>query len=255
MGTTVGVDQYLAVSQGYALDDREALVMEHMPQVTIIARRIHSRLPSHYSLDDLISTGVVGLLEAINRYDPSMRIQLRTFAEHRIRGAILDSLRDLDWAPRDTRKKSRQIEAAIHAAKQRLAREPDEEEIARELGIELVDYQQWLGEVKSIEIEPLERLSRDGQDTSLLRFLPDDEGKSPARVVERSELERILTLAIERMPRMERTILTLYYLEELTLAQVSGIVGLHLSRVAELRAQGVLRLRSHLQRVWSRNKR
>ena len=253
MGTTGGVDQYQAASQSFVLD-RDALVMQHMPQVSIIARRIHSRLPSRFSLDDLISTGVVGLLEAINRYDPSMRIQLRTYAEHRIRGAILDSLRDLDWAPRDARKKSRRIEAAIHAAKQRLGREPGEEEIAEQLGIALAEYQQWLGDAQGIELEPLERISRDGQETSLLQFLPDSEDRSPARVVERSELERILALAIERMPKMERTILTLYYFEELTLSEVSQIVGLHLSRVAELRAQGVLRLRSHLQRVWSRSK-
>jgi RNA polymerase sigma factor for flagellar operon FliA len=193
---------------------------------------------------------VVGLLEAIDRYDPSMRIQLSTFAEHRIRGAILDSLRDLDWAPRDTRRKARQIEAAIHAAKQRLSREPEADEIAAELGISLADYQQWLNAVQGTELEPLDYVSRDGEETSLLKFLPTDDEDSPARVVERSELERILTLAIERMPKIERTILSLYYFEELTLAQISRVVGLHLSRVAELRVQAVLRLRSHLQRVW-----
>lgn len=235
--------------------DREALVMQHLVQVSAIAKRIHSRLPSYCSLDDLISTGVVGLLEAIDRYDPSMSVQLNTYAEHRIRGAILDSLRDLDWAPRDTRRKARQIQTAIHTASQRLGHEPAEEEIAFELGIELREYQQWLSATDGLELEPLEYVARDGQQGSLLKFLPDDEDRSPARVVERSELERILTRAIERMPKMERTILSLYYFEELTLNQIARIINLHRSRVAELRNQGVLRLRSHLQRVWlSRSK-
>src|SRR5581483_6586210 len=103
--TTSRVEQYLTTSQGYVLD-RDALIMQHLPQVRMIARRIHSRLPQYFSLDDLISTGVVGLLEAIDRYDPTKHAQLNTFAEHRIRGAILDSLRGLDWAPRDTRKRA-----------------------------------------------------------------------------------------------------------------------------------------------------
>src|SRR2546423_212940 len=121
MATNAGVEQYLLSSPDYVAQ-RDELIMQHMPQVIIIARRIHSRLPQHFNLDDLISTGVIGLLEAVDRYDPSMRIQLNTYAEHRIRGAILDSLRSSDWAPREMRKRARQIEAAIHAAKQRLIR-------------------------------------------------------------------------------------------------------------------------------------
>ena len=242
------IEQYTCDSE-YAVR-RELLVMQHLPQVTIIARRIHSRLPAHYSLDDLVSAGIVGLLEAIDRYDESMKTQLSTFAEHRIRGAILDSLREIDWAPRDARKKARDIEAAIHTAQQRLGREPEEEEIAAQLGMALAEYQKLLSGVQGMELEPLDYVSRGGENSSLLNFLPNN-SDSPARLLERAELERILTLAIERMPKIERTILTLYYFEELTLSQISRIVTLHLSRVAELRVQGVLRLRSHLQRVWA----
>jgi len=230
---------------------RDALVMQHLPQVRLIARRIHERLPSYISLDDLVSTGVVGLLAAIDNFDESHNVQLKTYAERRIRGAIMDSLRDLDWAPRDTRKKSKVIEAAIHKSKQRLGREPSEEEIAAELGISQEEYQHWLSDIQAIDLQALEYVNSDGHRSDLLRVLPDNQENWPSHLLERAELERILALAIERMPKMERTVLNLYYFEELSLAEISKVVKLHLSRVAQLRVQAVLRLRSHLQRVWT----
>jgi RNA polymerase sigma factor for flagellar operon FliA len=233
-----------------AAREREALVMQHLPQVRLIAKRIHDRLPDYVSLDDLISSGVVGLLAAIDHFDPSLNVQLNTYAERKIRGAILDGLREMDWAPRETRKKSRLIEAAIHRAKQRYGRDPLEEEIAGELGIELAEYQKWLAEVQSIELERLEFAPGDNPGMDLLNFISDDPEQLPSHVVERSELERILGLAIERMPKMERTVLSLYYYEELNLREIAEVVGMHLSRIAQLRAQGILRLRSHIERVW-----
>jgi RNA polymerase sigma factor for flagellar operon FliA len=230
---------------------REALVLQHLPQVRLIARRIHNRLPPHIALDDLISAGVVGLIEAIDNFDPSLNVQLKTYAERRIQGAILDSLRGLDWAPRETRKKARLIEVAIHQVKQRLGREPSEEEIASELRVPPAEYQQWLSGIQAINLERLESVSPDGEECSMLRFLSDDEENWPSHLVERAELERILALAIERMSKLERTILNLYYYEEMNLSEISKIVGLHLSRVAQLRVQAILRLRSHLRRVWS----
>src|ERR1019366_3136827 len=131
---------------------RDALVLEHLPQVRIIAGRIHGRLPDSVLLDDLVSTGVIGLLAAIDNFDPSHNVRLKTYAEHRIHGAIMDSLRDMDWRSRDTRKRSKRIEAAIHRTKQALGREPSEEEIAAEIGIALGEYHAWLLEVQSVEI-------------------------------------------------------------------------------------------------------
>ena len=229
---------------------RETLVLQHLPQVRLIARRIHERLPSYISLDDLISAGVLGLLAAVDNFDETLNVQLKTYAERRIRGAIMDSLRELDWAPRETRKRSKTIESAIHKSKQRLGREPSEDEIAVELNISIEEYQRWLSDIQAIDLQPLESASSDGRQFDVLRMVPDTGEDWPSRVVERSELERILTLAIERMPKLERTVLNLYYFEELSLAEISKIVKLHLSRVAQLRVQGVLRLRSHLQRVW-----
>jgi RNA polymerase sigma factor for flagellar operon FliA len=135
--------------------------------------------------------------------------------------------------------------------KQRLGREPTEEEIASELHIPQAEYRQWLGGIQAINLERLECIFTDGQEYSMLRFISDDEENWPSHLVERAELERILALAIERMSKLERTILNLYYYEELNLGEISKIVGLHLSRVAQLRVQAILRLRSHLRRVWS----
>jgi RNA polymerase sigma factor for flagellar operon FliA len=230
---------------------REALVLQHLPQVRLIAKRIHDRLPANISLDDLISAGVIGLLAAIDNFDPSLNVQLNTYAERKIRGAILESLREMDWVPRDTRKKAKLIQAAIHQAKGKISHEPTEEEIAGELGITLADYQKWLGEVQSIELERLEPAPGDTTSTNLLNFISDDEATWPSQIVERSELERILALAIDRMPKMERTVLSLYYYEELNLREIAEVMGMHLSRIGQLRAQGVLRLRSHLERVWT----
>lgn len=229
---------------------REALVLQHLPQVRIIAKRIHNRLPSYIAVDDLISAGVVGLIGAIDNFDPMLNVQLNTYAERRIRGAIMDSLRDMDWAPRETRKKSRMIEAAIHRARQRLGREPLEEEIAAELNISSPEYQQWLSEVQSVELEHLEQVPGDGNRGDLLNFIPDDVEDRPSYIVERSTLERILAQAIDRMAKTERTVLTLYYYEELNLREIAEVMGLHLSRIHQLRVQAVLRLRSHLERVW-----
>ena len=244
---------HLAYSPAYdedAAQRREELVLQHLPQVRVIARRIHDRLPDSVCLEDLVSTGVIGLLAAIDNFDPSYNVQLNTYAECRIRGAIMDSLRDLDWAPRETRKRSKMIETAIHRAKQRLGREPSEEEIASELGVTSDQYRQWLSDAQGVDLQQLEASGGDGQ-PDLLKFIPDDSESLPSRVFERSELERILAVAIERMPKIERTVLHLYYFEELTLREIAMVVDMHLSRVAQLRIQAVLRLRSHLDRVWN----
>lgn len=230
---------------------RDALVLEHLPQVRIIAGRIHDRLPDYISLDDLISTGVLGLLAAIDNFDPSHNVRLKTYAEHRIHGAIMDSLRDMDWRSRDTRKRSKRIESAIHRTKQVLGREPSEEEIAAEIGISLEDYHAWLLEVQSVEIHRLDAVGADGESYSLLNVISDDEASWPSHVVERKELERIIVTAIDRMSKNERTVLSLYYYEELTLREIAEVMGMHLSRIGQLKTQAILRLRSHLERVWS----
>jgi RNA polymerase sigma factor for flagellar operon FliA len=228
---------------------REALILQHLPQVRLIARRVHERLPAHINVDDLVSAGVLGLLSAIDNFDPAMNVQLKTYADRKIHGAILESLRQMDWAPRDVRKKSRLIASAIRILQQRLGREPLEEEIAAELNLTQGDYHAWLTDMHGIELRRLETAAGD-RERNLLNILPDEEESWPSRLVERAELERVLKSAVERMPKVERTVLSLYYFEELTLREIADIMGLHLSRIGQLRALAVLRLRGHMERVW-----
>jgi len=240
---------------GYAVPDvisdeeREHLILEHLPQVRLIARRIQERLPESVSLDDLVSTGVIGLISAIDNFDPSHNVKLKTYAEYKIRGAILDSLRGLDWAPRQKRRKAKQIEAAVASAEQRLQRAPMEDEIAAELGVPLDEYHEWLVEIRGLNIASLEYCSGD-QGKDLLHYLPDEHENLPSMLLERSELERLLAESIEAIPEMERTVLSLYYQEELTLREIAQVVNLHESRISQLKSQAILRLRSHLAEQW-----
>ena len=234
-----------------AAERREQLILEHLPQVRLIARRIHERLPESVSLDDLISTGTVGLISAIDRFNPALNVKLRTYAEYKIRGAILDSLRGLDWAPRQQRKRSKQIEAAIAGLEQRLHRAPGEDEIARELGLSIEEYHEWLVEIRGLNLGSLETTAPDDdQSRDLLRFVSDDEEEWPSRLLERSELQKLLAEAITKMPTIEQTVLSLYYYEELTLREISRVVSLHESRISQLKSQAILRLRTYMERRW-----
>jgi RNA polymerase sigma factor FliA len=233
-----------------AAQNREQLILEHLPQVRLIARRIHERLPESVSLDDLVSTGIVGLISAIDRFDSSHNVKLKTYAEYKIRGAILDSLRGLDWAPRQQRKRAKQIEAAISVAEQKLHRTPTEEEIAAQLGLEITEYHEWLVEIRGLNLGSLENASPDEDSRDLLRYVSADEDNWPSKVVERSELKKLLAEAISKMPDVEKTVLSLYYHQEMTLREISKILSLHESRISQLKSQAILRLRSYMEKRW-----
>ncbi len=238
-----------AVPEIISGEERERLILEHLPQVRLIARRIQERLPENISLEDLVSTGVIGLISAIDNFDPSHNVKLKTYAEYKIRGAILDSLRGLDWAPRQKRRKAKQIEAAIATAEQRLQRSPTEEEIAAELEISIDEYHQWLVEIRGLNVASLEQPASD-QGRDLLYYLPDEHENLPSTLLEKSELERLLAEGIGGIPSIERTVLSLYYQEELTLREIAQVVNLHESRISQLKSQAILRLRSHLAAQW-----
>ena len=237
------------IAEETATDERERLILEHLPQVRLIARRIQERLPENISLDDLISTGVIGLISAIDHFDPTHNVKLKTYAEYKIRGAILDSLRGLDWAPRQKRKKAKQIEAAITAAEQKLQRAPIEEEIAAQLNLSVEEYRGWLIEIRGLNFGNVEYASGEtGRD--LLQLVADHDDKLPSKLLERAELEKLLGEAIRRMPRIEQTVLSLYYQEELTLREIAEIVDLHESRISQLKSQAILRIRTHVEKRW-----
>jgi len=234
-------------------EEREQLILEHLPQVRLIARRIQERLPENVSLEDLVSTGVVGLISAIDNFDPRFNVKLKTYAEYKIRGAILDSLRGLDWAPRQKRRKAKQIETAVSKAEQRLKRCPTEEEIALELGVTLDEYHEWLVETRGLNIGSLECVSGESAG-DLLRYIADGQDNSPSALLERAELEQLLAAGIDRIPEIERTVLSLYFNEELTLREIAQVVNLHESRISQLKSQAILRLRSFLVDQWPASK-
>jgi RNA polymerase sigma factor for flagellar operon FliA len=242
-GTTEEFVQELTTEQ------REQLILDHLPQVRLIARRIHERLPEHINIDDLISAGTLGLISAVDNFDSSQNVLLKTYAEYRIRGAILDSLRGLDFAPRQKRRQARQIEAAMAVCEQRLGRPASEDEIADELGLSLDEYREWLVEVEHVQIGEFDASAGPAPST-VLRRLADDHENLPSVVLERAELERLLGRSIGNLPKVERTVLALYYKEELNLREIAGIMDLHLSRISQLKAQAVLRLRTAMQKRW-----
>lgn len=252
LGTERGIKKYQVQHEDDA--ERERLILEHLPQVRLIARRIHERLPDSVNLDDLISTGTLGLIAAIDRFDPKHNVKLKTYAEYKIRGAILDSLRGLDWAPRQQRRRSKQIEAAIAAVEQKLHRMPSEDEIAAELEVTIEEYHGWLVDIRGVNLGSLEQTSTDDGGRDLLKFVSDSDENWPSLIVERLELQKLLAEAIEKMPHTERIVLSLYYHEELTLREIAKVVKLHESRVSQLKSQAILRLRSYMQKRWPMQK-
>jgi RNA polymerase sigma factor for flagellar operon FliA len=244
-----GTEEYVADIQEMSAAERDQVILDHLPQVRLIARRIHERLPEHINIDDLISAGTLGLISAVDNYDSSQNVLLKTYAEYRIRGAILDSLRGMDFAPRQKRRQARQIEAAMAACEQRLGRAPTEDEIAVALGLSLDEYREWLVELEHVQIGEFDSPPGPSPST-VLRQLADDHENLPSAVLERAELERLLGRSIGNLPKVERTVLALYYKEELNLREIAGIMDLHLSRISQLKSQAVLRLRSAMQKRW-----
>ncbi len=230
--------------------EREDLILQHLPQVRLIARKIHERLPATVALEDLLSAGIIGLIHAIDHFDPTQNVKLRTYAEFRIRGAILDSLRDADWAPRMKRRIARELEEAVARAEQRLRRTPEEAEIAAELGVSLDEYRHRLTEIAALDIGELEYLRDENDAPVLLKYVAAPDENSPAIQLERSELERLISSCIDGIPRMEKTVLGLYFHENLTLKEIGEIVGVHYSRVSQIKSQAILRLRNALARRW-----
>jgi RNA polymerase sigma factor FliA len=240
---------YASVSVAGSPEQREQLILENLPQVNWIAARIHEKLPPNIELDDLISAGIVGLMAAVDNFDPSQNASLKTYAEYKIRGAILDSIRGLDGIPNHKRKRLKQMQAAIFSAEQKLKRSPAEEEIAEELGISLAEYQEWVLELRGVSLGSLEVIE-DGEQVSLLKFISDDDQESPAQLLERAELERVISEGMAKMPENERIVLSLYYKEELNLREIASIMDLHITRISQIRAQAMLRLRAYMERKW-----
>ncbi len=228
-------------------NEQEQVLLEHLPMVRFLARRIHERLPQHVEIEDLVSAGVVGLMDAFSKFDPAKKVQFRSYAQFRIRGAILDSLRTLDWSPRELRRKGRAVEEGIRTLTARLGRPPGETEVAAELGLNLDAYQQLLGDLKGLEIGTLHVERNEDSGEEELAYVPGRPEEDPLFCCLRGELEQRLTDAIAHLPERERLVMTLYYYEEMTMREIGLALGVVESRVSQVHASAVVHLRAALK--------
>jgi len=240
---TVAID---TVTDDPGLQERNRLVMENVGLVKALATRMARRVPSQVEVNELVSVGLIGLIEAAGRYRPSTGVPFDAFARRRVHGAMLDSLRDLDWAPRSVRRMRRDVDAAINRLRHELGREPAEAEIAGALQVSAADYTRMLDQIKTVDIGTIRQLDASRGESPLLDVAIDPEEDAHARV-ERAEMKQHLAAAIEELPERERQILSLYYHEELTLAEIGEVIGVGESRVSQLRTQAVSRLRARLR--------
>jgi RNA polymerase sigma factor for flagellar operon FliA len=231
--------------------ERDALINETLPLIKHIAHRVAARLPANIEISDLINAGVIGLLDAIEKFEPERNVKFKTYAEVRIRGAILDSLRNLDWAPRSLRKKSKDLEKIYSELTQKLGRPATDEEVCEAMGENIENFHALIDQVHGLTIGSFENLS-DGEDSeNYINYYPDDGSNDPYAKFETNELTTLLTEAIEDLPEKERLILSLYYYEEFTMKEIGALLGVNESRVSQLHTKATLRLRAKLSAVVS----
>jgi RNA polymerase sigma factor for flagellar operon FliA len=228
--------------------DQERLLLEQLPQVRYIARRIHDRLPSHIPFDDLVQAGILGLMEALHKFDPSKNVELKTYAKHRIQGAILDSLRDLDWSPRPLRKKARQLEQAHQRLRAQFGRPATEPELAIELGVELKELQRLLGDLRGLDLGSLQdEFTESGQERESLAVPAEKVDQEPYAQCLQGELRELLSRAVGELQPRERQVLSLYYFEELTMKEVGAVLGVGEARVSQIHSAALVRLRARMR--------
>jgi len=228
---------------------RDRLILTYAPLVKFVAGRVGASLPSHVDEQDLVSYGLLGLIGAIERFDPDREIKFETFAMARIRGAIIDELRSLDWVPRSVRTRARQIERAITALEKELMRAPTDIEIAKKLGVTSDELEDSLHEISRSSIAALDELwspSAGGDQIALIDTIEDEFGPDPELSLEQTEIKEALAESISSLPEREKLVVTLYYYEELTLREIGEVLGVTESRVSQLHTKAILRLKAHL---------
>jgi RNA polymerase sigma factor FliA len=225
------------------LSARESIIIYYSPLVKFVAGRVGAGLPGNVDQGDLVSAGVFGLIDAIERFDPSRGAKFETFAVPRIRGAIIDGLRALDWVPRSVRSRAREVESAFHDLEMKLGRSPNDEELSTHLRITPREFQKWLKSISSTTVGPLDRALMSGAEARSLRgSVPD----GPDAAYEDGEMRRLVRAELRRLPDREKLVLSLYYDEGLTLAEIGEVLGVTESRVSQIHTKSVLHLRSRL---------
>lgn len=229
--------------------NREEQLRKYTPLVRRLAHHMIAKLPPSVELDDLIQVGMIGLTEAIARYEPSQGVQFETFASQRIRGAMIDELRDGDWMSRGSRKSQKEIEQAVHKLQQKLHRAPMESEIAAELGMSLADYQHLLAKVRGTQLVYLEDISGHGDDDDgfLDRHMGGAAEPDPSSLLQDQRMRLALVEAIKNLPEREQQIMSMYYEHDMNLKEIAAVLGVTESRICQLHSQSIARLRAKLR--------
>jgi RNA polymerase sigma factor for flagellar operon FliA len=228
---------------------RERLILTYAPLVKYVAGRVGSGLPAHVDDNDLTQYGLLGLISAIERYDPDRDVKFETYAIARIKGSIIDELRAMDWVPRSVRSRAREIERAIAQLETELMRAPTDDEIARKLGVAEEDLDESLTQISRSSIAALDELwtvSSSGDQVALIDTIEDTQGPEPQSALAVTEQKEALGEAIARLPEREKLVITLYYYEELTLREIGEVLGVTESRVSQLHTKAILRLKARL---------
>jgi RNA polymerase sigma factor for flagellar operon FliA len=223
------------------------MLKQYSPLVRRLAHQMIAKLPANVEVDDLIQVGMIGLADAMTRFDSEQGVQFETFATQRIRGAMLDELRGADWMSRGNRKQQRDIETALHKLQQQLGRAPQESEIAREMGISLSEYQDLLGKVRGTQLVYLEDMSGDDGDHDFLDRHVADENENPVAMLQDRRMREALVAAIKLLPEREQYVMSMYYEQDMNLKEIAAVLGVTESRVCQLHSQSIARLRTKLR--------
>jgi RNA polymerase sigma factor FliA len=231
--------------------EKDKLIMEYSPLIKFIAQKIAMRLPSNIELDDLISSGVIGLMDALEKYDPTRDNKFKTYAEFRVRGAILDELRAQDWVPRSIREKAKVLERANLKLEQKLGRHPSNEEVANEIGIDINELQSLIGQVRSVNMLSLDDVGvfPNGDRKRIMGILDACKLNNPLSSLDVKTLQNSIVDAIEGLPEKQRVVLSLYYYEDLNLKEIGRVLNVTESRVSQLHTQSISRLKQKLREV------
>ena len=228
--------------------DREHMIRQYVPLVRRLAHHMIAKLPPNIELDDLIQVGMIGLSEALTRYEVAQGVQFETFATQRIRGAMIDELREGDWMSRGSRKSQKEIERAVQRLEQKLGRSPLESEIAIELEMTLADYQELLGKVRGTQLVYLEDMTGGSdEESSFLDRHVADEGADPVNLLRDHRLRASLVEAIKTLPEREQYIMSMYYENDLNLKEIAAVLDITESRVCQLHSQSIARLRAKMR--------
>jgi len=224
---------------------REELIMKYAPLVKYVADRLAIRMPSHISKDDMTSAGIIGLFDAVENYDSGRGIKFETYAFYRIRGAVLDEMRKLDWIPRSVRRDIQEIEAAINAVRTKLGRDPEDNEIAGELGVSLESYFKMIDKAHGVNLLSLDEPMMGSSVTAVNKM--ESKTPSPFDELDRNELKEVIAGALSNLPEKGRMVVSLYYFDELTLKEIASVMGLTESRISQIHTKSIITLRAKLK--------